>query len=280
MLFSKLKIPKNLKGDEMNQGKIKMEKDWSILLLDKDNKVEKTELLMQVIQVFEERVMWYHLDFSDNKESAFLDYVKENFKKAMKGIDFGDFSINYSLPVPFCYLKCMEHILNKITAFIASHDEEYCLIFDGLHEIENKIILKMMQQLVDNKPKSLKLVIISEELSPELVLPQKNSFYAMTIIKKEKAAVFVSFFNGLLVKNQENGKEVCWRTKKEKQLFAYFFSLNEKPVERSHLLEILWNDHIPENGIAMLHNMIYHIRKELERLSLDNVIHYKKKNTG
>lgn len=75
----------------------------------------------------------------------------------------------------------------------------------------------------------------------------------------------------------EDGYEISWRTKKGSELLAYLISLNGKSVERSHLFDVIWPDEIPNNPVAMLHNMIYNIRKELGVYKLQKLIQYKNK---
>ena len=86
----------------------------------------------------------------------------------------------------------------------------------------------------------------------------------------------VSCFGKFRVVILETGKEISWRTHKALELFAYLVDLEGRPVERRVLLEQLWPDDAPENEVAMLHNMIYSIRKELStQPELKNLIQYK-----
>lgn len=71
-----------------------------------------------------------------------------------------------------------------------------------------------------------------------------------------------------------DGKELAWRTKKGRELFAYLLDLEGKAVERRKLIEMLWQDEIPDHAVAMLHNMIYNIRKELSAYRLETILTY------
>jgi len=75
----------------------------------------------------------------------------------------------------------------------------------------------------------------------------------------------------------EDNYELTWRTKKAGELLAYLISLNGKSVERSQLFDVIWPDELPNNPVAMLHNMIYNIRKELSAYKLQKLIQYKNK---
>ena len=43
------------------------------------------------------------------------------------------------------------------------------------------------------------------------------------------------------------------------------------------MIEVLWWDEIPEKAVALLHNMIYNIRKELSAYGLETILIYEKK---
>ena len=101
-----------------------------------------------------------------------------------------------------------------------------------------------------------------------------------TELADEKAPVTrieVNTFGTFKVVMTEDGKELSWRTRKGCELFAYLLEMGGKPVERKTLILKLWEDDMPNNAIAMLHNMIYNIRKELSYYNLDQVVCYKQK---
>ncbi|SFR54081.1 BTAD domain-containing putative transcriptional regulator [Anaeromicropila populeti] len=89
--------------------------------------------------------------------------------------------------------------------------------------------------------------------------------------------IIVKSFGRFEVIFSEDEKEIPWRTKKGCELFAYLHELQGKPVSRQKILEKLWNHYVPDNAVAMLHNMLYNIRKELAAHHLDNLIQYKNK---
>ena len=76
----------------------------------------------------------------------------------------------------------------------------------------------------------------------------------------------------------QDGRQLPWRTRKGRELFAYLLELEGAPVERSHLIEVLWQDEIPDNAVAMLHNMIYNMRKELSTYCLEKIVIYEKRH--
>lgn len=75
----------------------------------------------------------------------------------------------------------------------------------------------------------------------------------------------------------KDGKELAWRTRKGREFFAYLLDIGGRAVECHQLIEMLWQDEIPANAVAMLHNMIYNIRKELSAYSMETILTYENK---
>lgn len=93
----------------------------------------------------------------------------------------------------------------------------------------------------------------------------------------EKKKIQVSTFGTFRAVIIEDGKELPWRTKKGCELFAYLLDCGGKAMERKTLLSELWKTEIPNNAVAMLHNMFYNMRKELSYYNLEHIIQYKSK---
>lgn len=87
----------------------------------------------------------------------------------------------------------------------------------------------------------------------------------------------VRTFGAFQVVALKDGRELAWRTRKGRELFAYLLDIEGRAVERRQLLGQLWPDEIPENAVAMLHNMIYNIRKELSAYRLETMLIYENK---
>ena len=92
--------------------------------------------------------------------------------------------------------------------------------------------------------------------------------------EEKRTEIYVQCFGTFTVYLGERRQEMYWRTKKAAELFAYLFECRGKAVKRSDLLKILWPDEYPNNAVAMLHNMLYNIRKELTPFGLQNLIEY------
>lgn len=93
----------------------------------------------------------------------------------------------------------------------------------------------------------------------------------------EQKPLKVRQFGSFKVTVTEDGYEIPWRTKKGCELFAYLISLEGNAVERNRLFDIIWQEELPANPVALLHNMIYNIRKELSAYKFENIVQYKNK---
>ena len=131
--------------------------------------------------------------------------------------------------------------------------EKYGLLFLG--EGKRKTVSEYLQRLeeggVEFTPGLMKVKDALERLGEEDGTGEK------------KKLLTVSCFGKFRVEISRTGKEISWRTRKALELFACLIDREGKPVERRALLEQLWPDNAPNNSVAMLHNMIYSIRKEL-----------------
>lgn len=103
---------------------------------------------------------------------------------------------------------------------------------------------------------------------------EKNDILGKT---KKGKKIKVNTFGRFAVIVLEDKKELLWRTRKGCELFSYLLSKKGEAVERRTLLTELWNEDMPVNAVAMLHNMFYNIRKELSYYGLDGLIIYQNK---
>ena len=71
--------------------------------------------------------------------------------------------------------------------------------------------------------------------------------------------------------------EIQCKSRKSIELIAYMLEKGGKSVPREELLNMLWSDNMPANAVAMLHNIIYGLRRELAPFGLENVIIYRNK---
>ena len=125
------------------------------------------------------------------------------------------------------------------------------------------------------------LFFLKEHDEPLPYLTQKDRSLLEQIRQRGRSgmqALVVRTQGGFSVIAAQDGRMLPWRTRKGRELFAYLLERDGAPVERGHLIEILWPYEIPDNAVAMLHNMIYNMRKELSTYCLDKIILYEKKH--
>ncbi len=96
--------------------------------------------------------------------------------------------------------------------------------------------------------------------------------------QKEERKLIVRTLGGFFVQAKLDGRELPWRTRKGRELFAYLLEREGEPVDRSSLIEILWKEEVPKNAVALLHNMIYNMRKEFSAYGLEHIVVYEKKH--
>lgn len=90
--------------------------------------------------------------------------------------------------------------------------------------------------------------------------------------KSQQKPLTVRMFGGFSLEVTEQHQEISWRTKKGCELFAFLMVHQNDAVDRRQILTALWEDEIPNSAVAMLHNMLYHLRKELSSYKLDQVV--------
>ena len=71
--------------------------------------------------------------------------------------------------------------------------------------------------------------------------------------------------------------EIQCKSRRSLMLIAYMLEREGKPVSRADLMNMLWNDDIPANAVAVLHNLIYGLRHELAAYGLEDIVSYKNK---
>lgn len=91
----------------------------------------------------------------------------------------------------------------------------------------------------------------------------------------ERPYIYMQYFGAFKVFLGTQSHEMSWRTKKAAELFACLGEREGKAVNRNDLLNLMWPEEYPNNAVAMLHNMLYNIRRELAPFGLEQLIQYK-----
>ncbi len=63
---------------------------------------------------------------------------------------------------------------------------------------------------------------------------------------------------------------VHWRTAKAKELFAFFIHNNQQFISKETILAALWPDLASDHASALLHTNLFHVRKILKTLGIEN----------
>lgn len=134
-------------------------------------------------------------------------------------------------------------------------------------DIENEVHL-LIQKLIDQNITYPYLLAKDQKLIDKMT--KRFDLAQDTLIK-------VTDFGKFKVSIKNTGEEISWRTKKGCELFAYMFYLQGEKIDRRSLLENLWTYEIPDNAVALLHNMLYNIRKTFSASGISNIIEYKDK---
>ncbi|MCI8484938.1 MAG: hypothetical protein HFH41_11455 [Lachnospiraceae bacterium] len=103
--------------------------------------------------------------------------------------------------------------------------------------------------------------------------PETSSFHQKTSgkIKIQCMDCFCVFLP------DSEGKEMKWRTKKARELFAYLFHLQGKGVSKEVLIELLWPEAGIKSAIALFHTTLYSIRQSFVQEGLEDLISYEDK---
>lgn len=176
-------------------------------------------------------------------------------------------------------LEQMEKCLNKADSMFGKENKYgiYRSLYRGLfryHENPGKYEKQVNNVLFFLKENHIVLPYLktAEQETLQKIIAGKESKK-----KKEEKRISITAFGTFKVHVTEDGKELTWRTKKGCEVFAYLLDRNGEAVERKTLLQELWNNEIPNNAVALLHNMFYNIRKELSYYNLEHIIQYREK---
>lgn len=82
--------------------------------------------------------------------------------------------------------------------------------------------------------------------------------------------ICVTSFGPFLV--QFRGRNVVWRTKKTKELFAFLFNRQGKPVDRDTILGNLWPELGEEKARSLFYTTMTYLRKNLKEAGISNLL--------
>lgn len=91
-------------------------------------------------------------------------------------------------------------------------------------------------------------------------------------IKPISPTIKVICFNEFVVYQQD--EPVKWKTAKSKELFAFLISNLHTYVNRDTIIDQLWPEHDYKKAKIQLHTSMSHLRKTLDSIGLEKVIHF------
>ena len=289
LLESKILIPE-IRGNYEQRGKLlsgMQAEEGKLLVLRATIGYGTTVLMSQYAQMPGHICAWYHLDSLDNELSTFVRYLVLSLDKALGG--FGvDEELHFKADGKFHSHLGQSLIAELEKRLTGMGEQKLVLALDNFQVLKNPEIFQLLEELLDCTDHRFLLVVGTKGVLPDFLTKyfvchqddanaaEHTAIMEQTQKNEGQKLLEVSCFGKFRVVIPETGREIAWRTRKAMELFAYLVDLEGKPVERRVLLEQLWPDNAPNNEVAMLHNMIYNIRKELSsQPELKNLIQYK-----
>lgn len=156
-------------------------------------------------------------------------------------------------------IELAEQIINEkpdlIVVFVTAYDQYAVKAFElnALDYLVKPVKLDRLRLTLDRVRKQLN---VKEEKKPELNhLQIKVSNYLSFQVEPD---IF---------------KPIPWRTSKTQELFLYLLQNHGKLVEKSTLMELLWEVYELEKGYSLLYTTVYNVRKALRPFNDHIVLH-------
>ena len=93
-------------------------------------------------------------------------------------------------------------------------------------------------------------------------------------VKKSPDVLHVKVANYLMFEVEKDVYEpISWRTAKTQELFLYLLQNRGKLVEKTTLMELLWEDFELERGYSLLYTTVYNVRKALRQFGDHFILH-------
>lgn len=120
---------------------------------------------------------WVSLDSADNNPIRFWDYLLSALNHVLPGI------VDQILPVLYSeFPPELEIVATQLIDYLYSFSEDFALILDDFHVIQDSSIFESLVFLIQHAPENMHIVIISRT-APPLYLPQLRAKGRLTEIK-------------------------------------------------------------------------------------------------
>lgn len=244
------------------------------------------ELILKIISIYGEQML---AESEDELLGAAIDYLEHSGKdlllKSERGVCI---SIPAGVPGVIAEFYYKKGMINQTEYYLKQMDSGFGIsgkygmyrnLYNSLLNYSDntykygKCIDSAIAELKKNKIRLPYLTDRDTQLLNTLSLQKEKEKRRQ---KQMKKSIRVNVFGDFCVVINET-KALSWRTKKGSELFAYLVEREGQAVSRKQLLQKLWDDEMPDHAVTMLHNMLYHIRKELTPFGMTDLIQYRDK---
>ncbi len=104
---------------------------------------------------------------------------------------------------------------------------------------------------------------IENDIMPDYIDTIKNGLKQKEKYKRQDTHVSVNLF-GTTASILKNNEEIAWKTKKAKELFVHYVLAGENGLDRSYIIELMWNGYQYESAINNLKTTNNIIRNTLD----------------
>ncbi len=112
-----------------------------------------------------------------------------------------------------------------------------------------------------------------EKAIDRLLINQSNKSNSQAV-DNEGNYLQVNSFGKFEIRTQD-GELLGWRTQKTKELFAYLWIHDDRPVSKYIIMDTIFPDREPEKAATNLHTTVYQLRRSLKDLGFPKGIIYK-----
>lgn len=84
-------------------------------------------------------------------------------------------------------------------------------------------------------------------------------------------------FGGMQIYDQVKGRTVHWRTKKTREMFAYFWEQKERSISKEEIMDVLWQEGNGQNLESLFHTTLSYLKRAFAEAGISNLIQMKNK---
>lgn len=85
-------------------------------------------------------------------------------------------------------------------------------------------------------------------------------------------SLFLVCFGGIQVYDQEKERSIHWRTKKTREMFAYFWEQKERSISKEEIMDVLWQEGNGQNLESLFHTTLSYLKRAFAEIGISNLI--------